>query len=94
MLDGEMEQKLKQGQPGNASEIECKKEEKWKKFRNDQIRIRPYQCDHVPAFKLGHIYTHHGGENYCLKESLRGRELQSHEALVSPEQGTLACRQV
>lgn len=49
MLDGEMEQKLKQGQHGNAPEVECKKEEKWKKFRNGQntdlpLSARPYPC--------------------------------------------------
>lgn len=59
-----------------------------------KIWIRPYQRDHIPAFNLGHIYTRPRGKNYCLKESLRGRRLQSHQALVSPKQGTLACGQV
>lgn len=59
-----------------------------------KIQICPYQRDHVPAFKPGQIYTCHGGENYCLKESLRGTGLQSHQALVSPEWGTLAGGQV
>lgn len=56
ILDGEVEQKLKQGQHGNASEVECKKEEKCK-FRNGQNTDSPLSARPCPCLQAG-LYLH------------------------------------
>lgn len=98
MLGSEMEQKLKQKQTGEAPEVECENEKKWKEVRNGQNMGRfPFSnvtisqqasratSKHTTEMRAKHTTELRDKELLFEREPERGLQ-ESPQSLVGPHQ--------